>query len=120
MCPVAKVPNVDVYITSHHGMNMSGSASLVHGLHAKVAIMDNGAVKGGTAEAWDTMHNTPGLADVWQLHFATAGGKEHNSSEDLIANLTDKPDAANTIKLVAHRDGHLEITNSRNGFSKKY
>ncbi|HKD07173.1 MAG TPA: MBL fold metallo-hydrolase [Bryobacteraceae bacterium] len=120
MCPTPKVPNVDVYITSHHGMNMSGSPSLVHGLRAKAAIMDNGAVKGGTAEAWDTMHNTPGLADVWQLHFATAGGKEHNSSEDLIANLTDKPDAANTIKLVAHRDGHFEITNSRNGFSKKY
>ncbi|MDE3196775.1 MAG: MBL fold metallo-hydrolase, partial [Acidobacteriota bacterium] len=51
MCPVRKVPDADVYITSHHGMNMSGSPSLVRGLHAKAAIMDNGATKGGTAEA---------------------------------------------------------------------
>ena len=120
MCPAPKIPNVDVYITSHHGMDMSGSPSLVHGLHAKAAIMDNGSRKGGTVEAWDTMRNTPGLSDVWQLHFATAGGSEHNSPADLIANLTDNPDAANTIRLVAHRDGHFEITNSRNGFSKKY
>jgi beta-lactamase superfamily II metal-dependent hydrolase len=120
MCPAPKIPNVDLYITSHHGMDMSGSPSLIHGLHAKAAIMDNGSRKGGTAEAWDTMRKTPGLADVWQLHFATAGGKEHNSADDLIANLTDQPDAANTIKLVAHQDGHFEITNSRNGFSKKY
>ena len=120
MCPVRKVPDVDVYVTSHHGMNMSGSPSLVHGLHAKAAIMDNGARKGGTVEAWDTMHGTPGLADIWQLHFAVAGGSEHNSAESMIANLTEDNDQAYTIKLAAHRDGHFEITNSRNGFTKKY
>ena len=120
MCPVTKIPYVDVYITSHHGMNMSGSPSLVHGLHAKAAIMDNGATKGGTAEAWDTMHGTPGLADIWQLHFAVAGGPAHNSQENMIANMTETPDAANTIKLIAHSNGHFEIVNSRNNFSKKY
>jgi beta-lactamase superfamily II metal-dependent hydrolase len=120
MCPVTRIPDVDIYITSHHGMNMSGSPSLVHGLHAKVAIMDNGARKGGTVEAWDTMHGTRGLADIWQLHFAVAGGVEHNSPENMIANMTEDNDQANTIKLVAHSDGHFEITNSRNGFTKKY
>jgi len=120
MCPVTKIPYVDVYITSHHGMNMSGSPSLVHNLHAKAAIMDNGARKGGTAEAWDTMHGTPGMTDIWQLHFAVAGGPEHNSQENMIANMTENPDAASTIKLVAHKDGHFEITNSRNNYTKKY
>jgi beta-lactamase superfamily II metal-dependent hydrolase len=120
MCPVTKVPYVDVYITSHHGMDMSGSASLVHGLHAKAAIMDNGAQKGGTAEAWDTMHGTPGLADIWQLHFAVAGGPPHNSGENTIANMTEANDKGYGIKLVARKDGHFEITNLRNGFTKKY
>jgi competence protein ComEC len=120
MCPVTKVPYVDLYITSHHGMDMSGSASLVHGLHAKAAIMDNGAQKGGTAEAWDTMHGTPGLADIWQLHFAVAGGPKHNSAENMIGNMTEANDKAYGIKLVAQKDGHFEITNLRNGFTKKY
>ncbi|HVW86128.1 MAG TPA: MBL fold metallo-hydrolase [Bryobacteraceae bacterium] len=120
MCPAAKVPPVEVYIVSHHGMNMSGSAALVHGLHPKVAIMDNGARKGGTAEAWDTVHSVPGIQDIWQLHFAVAGGPEHNSPENVIANMQQNPDSGNYLKLVAHKDGHFEVTNGRNGYSKKY
>lgn len=120
MCPVAKLPPVDLYITSHHGMNMSGSTALVHTLHAKAAIMDNGARKGGTAEAWDTMHAAPIHMDIWQLHFAVAGGPEHNSDEKMIANMQQTPDEGLGLKLVAHKDGHFEITNPRNGFTKKY
>ena len=120
MCPVAKIPPVDVYITSHHGMNMSGSTALVHAVHAKAAIMDNGARKGGTAEAWDTMHAAPSPMDIWQIHFAVAGGQEHNSDEKMIANMQQTPDEGLGIKLVAHQDGHFEITNLRNSFTKKY
>ena len=120
MCPVTKIPDVDVYIVSHHGMNMSGSAALVHALHPKVAIMDNGARKGGTAEAWDVIHSSPGIQDIWQSHFAVAGGTEHNSPENVIANMEEKPDEGFVIKLVAHKNGHFEITNTRNGYSKKY
>ncbi|MDE3196179.1 MAG: MBL fold metallo-hydrolase, partial [Acidobacteriota bacterium] len=74
----------------------------------------------GTAEAWDTMHNTLGLADIWQLHFAVEGGPHHNSAGDLIANMTEANDKAYGIRLVAHRDGHFEITNERNRYMKKY
>jgi competence protein ComEC len=42
MCPNNKVGEADVYIVSHHGQDISGSAALVHALHPKVAIMDNG------------------------------------------------------------------------------
>jgi beta-lactamase superfamily II metal-dependent hydrolase len=120
MCPATKVPNVDVYIVSHHGMDMSGSPALVHGLHPKVAIMDNGARKGGTAEAWDTAHSVPGIQDIWQLHFAVAGGPAHNSPEKAIANMDENPDSAFSLKMVAHKDGHFEITNARNSYTKKY
>lgn len=120
MCPSPKVPQVDVYIVSHHGMDMSGSSALVHGLHPKVAIMDNGARKGGTAEAWDMVHSVPGIQDIWQSHFAVAGGPAHNSPENVIANMDEKNDAGASLKLVAHQDGHFEVTNMRNGYSKKY
>ena len=120
MCPATKIPPVDVYIVSHHGMDMSGSAALVHGLHPKVAIMDNGARKGGTAEAWDTVHSAPGIQDIWQLHFAVAGGQAHNSPENVIANMQETPDSGFAIRMVAHKDGHFEITNARNSYTKKY
>jgi competence protein ComEC len=120
VCPVNKVGRVDIFVVSHHGMDISNSPALVHALHPRVAIMDNGATKGGTVKAWTTIHETPGVEDLWQLHFAVANGREHNSTADLIANPTDSPDGAFYLKIVAHPDGHFEVTNPRSGFTKKY
>ena len=120
MCPNAKIGPVDVYVVNHHGMAISNSPSLVHALHAKVAIMDNGEKKGGIPEAWDVVHSSPGLLDLWQSHFIAAGGKEHNTDDKLIANLMGADDPGNYLKLVAHKDGHFEVTNPRTQLTKKY
>ena len=120
MCPNAKIGQVDVYVVNHHGMAISNSPSLVHALHPKVAIMDNGEKKGGIPEAWDVVHSSPGLLDLWQSHYIAAGGKEHNTDEKLIANVMGGNDAGNYLKLTAHKDGHFEVTNSRTQLTKKY
>ena len=120
MCPNNKIGQADVYIVSHHGQDISGSAALVHALHPKVAIMNNGEKKGGSVEAWDTIHASPGIADIWQLHFSAAGGKDHNTGEKMIANMSSDPDAGGYLKLTAHSDGHFEVTNPRTELTKKY
>jgi len=119
VCPANKVGPVDVYVVSHHGMNMSGSPQLVHALAPRVAIMDNGARKGGSPEIWQTIHDTPGVQDLWQLHYAVAGGKERNSSDTVIANV-DEICQGKWIKLTAERDGTFTVENSRNRFEKTY
>src|ERR1700744_2399383 len=120
MCPVNKGGPVDVFIVSHHGMDISNSPPLVHGLHPKVAIMDNGETKGGTVTAWDTVHSSPGIVDIWQSHYSDAGGKEHNTADKMIANMGSTPDAGNYLKMTAHADGHLLVSNPRTSYSKKY
>lgn len=120
MCPANKIGQVNVYIVSHHGLDISGSPALVHALHPKVAIMDNGEKKGGTVEAWTTIHASPGIEDIWQVHTSAAGGKNYNTDEKMIANTTSDPDAGNSLKLTAHADGHFEVTNLRTGYTKKY
>ena len=120
VCPQNRIGTVDVYLTTHHGMNMSGPAAIVHALHPKVAIMNNGAKKGGTPEAWKTVHASPGLKDLWQLHTSVAGGTESNVEEQLIANPSQDGDAGHYIKLSAHADGKFTVTNSRNGVSRSY
>lgn len=120
VCPANRVGRVDIFIVSHHGLAISNSPTLVHALHPRVAIMDNGAKKGGTVEAWTSVHNSPGLEDLWQLHFSEVGGTEHNAVADLIANPSADRDSAFYIKVTAHPDGHFEVTNQRNGFTKKY
>ncbi|MBZ5617316.1 MAG: MBL fold metallo-hydrolase [Acidobacteriia bacterium] len=119
VCPANKIGAVDVYLVSHHGMNMSGSPQLVHALHPRVAIMNNGARKGGSPEIWQTIHDSPGLLDLWQLHFAVAGGKEHNSSDTAIANL-DEICEGKWLKLTAEKDGSFSVSNSRNKYERSY
>jgi competence protein ComEC len=122
VCPRNKLGTVDVYLSTHHGMDLSGGPEIVHALHPVVAIMNNGATKGGSPEAWQTIHISPGLEDLWQLHFAEAGGKANNAPEDFIANLKDdsRQATAHWIKLSVGPDGSFSVTNSRNGNVKKY
>jgi hypothetical protein len=118
-CPDNKIGMIDVYLSTHHGLDLSGAPALVHALHPLVAIMNNGARKGGSAEAWQTMHSSPGLEDIWQLHSALEAGKANNAPDDFIANLAENCQG-NWIKLAAEPDGHFTVTNSRNGKTKTY
>ncbi len=118
-CPNNKIGLVDVYLAQHHGLNSSNSPQLVHALQPRVAIVNNGARKGSSPDTWQLLHDSPGLLDLWQLHFAVAGGKEHNSSDTLIANL-DEICEGKWLKLTAQKDGSFTVSNSRNKYEKSY
>ena len=117
-CPNNLIGTVDLYLTTHHGMNISGAPALVHALKPRVAVMNNGWRKGGTPEAWQTVHDSPGLEDLWQIHKAVAGGAEHNAPDARIANLDET--TGNEITVNARRDGGFEVVNTRTGERKRY
>lgn len=119
VCPDNNLGKADIFIVSHHGIDLSNSPALVHALAPRIAIMDNGSKKGGSPAAWDVVKSSPGLQDLWQLHFADEGGKEHNSGDPFIANVTEA-DTGFYLKLTANSDGSFEVYNRRNKFSKQY
>jgi competence protein ComEC len=119
VCPVNKLGPVDIFIVSHHGLWQSNSPALLSAISPRIAIMDNGADKGGTPSSWDTIKNSPKLKDLWQLHFSNEGGAGHNSPNSFIANLGG-PDAGNYLKLSIWADGKLEVYNSRTQKIKHY
>ena len=119
VCPQNKLGKIDIYIVSHHGWGQSSSAAFVHGLAPRVAIMDNGAKKGGTPSVWDIIEKSPGLENLWQVHFSEEGGAAHNVPAEFIAN-PDGPDAGNYLKLTAWPDGSFDVFNSRTQKTKKY
>lgn len=119
MCPANKIGTAQIYIVSHHGSKQSGSPALVHAIGSRVAIMDNGAKKGGSPSAWSIVRSAPGLEDLWQLHFSEEGGKEHNVADPFIANLGSQ-DAGNYLKLTVYPDGRFEMFNSRTKETKRY
>lgn len=119
MCPNNKIGAVDIYVVSHHGSQPSGSPVLVHAITPRVAIMDNGAKKGGAPQAWDVIAKSPGLEDLWQLHYSEDGGSEHNVAAPFLANLQG-PDTGNYLKITAAADGSFGVFNSRTHETKKY
>jgi beta-lactamase superfamily II metal-dependent hydrolase len=119
MCPDNRLGKIDVLVVSHHGWNQSSSPALVDAIHPRVAIMNNGAKKGGSIPVIDTIRHAPGIEALWQLHYSDEGGTAHNTPSEYIANL-DGPDAGHDIELTAGRDGSFTVHNSRTALGKDY
>jgi beta-lactamase superfamily II metal-dependent hydrolase len=144
MCPTTRVGPVDVLLGLHHGQDTSNAEVLVHAVRPRVAIMNNGTRKGGWPVVMKTLYTSPGLEDLWQMHFSTLSGQEYTVPGLFIANGVDEqpavmpiapaplPSGANAppppahdgaaywIKVSARDDGSFTVTNARNGFSKSY
>jgi beta-lactamase superfamily II metal-dependent hydrolase len=118
-CPEDKIGTVDVYLTTHHGMDISGPPALVHALKPRVAIMNNGAKKGGSPAAWQVVKDSPALEGFWQVHYAMGGGETHNVPEKYIANMTEE-NCGHGIRVSAQPDGMFTVTNDRTGYQETY
>jgi beta-lactamase superfamily II metal-dependent hydrolase len=144
-CPRNLLGTVDVFVVTHHGQPVSNPPVLVHALAPRVAIMNNGTRKGGQPDAMKVLFSSPGLEDLWQLHFSLLSGQEYTVPGVFIANVADERPAAMPlepiaapapgpgappapvhdgpafwIKVAARDDGSFTVTNARNGFSKSY
>ena len=143
VCPANLIGTVDVLLGLHHGVSSSNSEVFVYGLHLRVAIMNNGTAKGGEPEVMKVLHSSPGLEDLWQLHFSLLSGQEYTVPGMFIANVIDEPivsmpvapspalpprsseipihsGKAYWIKVSARPNGSFTVTNQRNLFSKTY
>jgi competence protein ComEC len=119
VCPNNLIGTTDLFLVSHHGADLSNSRALVWAVHPRVAIFDNGPHKGGSAPAWQTVHDSPGIEDVWQLHYAMDSDKDHNVVADHIANTAENCEGK-YIKVEASPDGTFTIINSGTGLRKTY
>jgi hypothetical protein len=121
VCPINRLGKVDVYQTTHHGLDRSGAPQVVWAVRPRVAIMNNGPKKGGPPSTFEVLRKSPGLEDIWQGHLALNTPREINSDEAMIANLEPTDTCqGHFIKLSVAPDGKYTVTNGRNGFSKTY
>ena len=117
VCPRNLLGEVSAYLVAHHGDYDTNVPALYAALRPRVAIMNNGVTRGGSPDAFGTLHAQPGL-DLWQLH-ASRNPRVVNSAEELIANV-DEGTTGHMIRLTAHADGGFRILNGRTGFAKIY
>jgi competence protein ComEC len=124
-CPVNRIGEVDLFLTTHHGSGQSNAPVLVHALKSRVAIMNNGARKGGDLPVLKTIKSAPGLEDLWMLHYSVAAGAAGNVEEPRIANLGDVADPAVKdtgfgINVTVQPNGSFTVVNERNNLTKTY
>jgi beta-lactamase superfamily II metal-dependent hydrolase len=145
VCPNNRLGTVDLFIVTHHGQPVSNAPVLVHAIAPRVGIMNNGTRKGGQPDAMNVLFSSPGLEDLWQIHFSLLSGQEYTVPGLFIANGVDEQPAAmpiaaaaapapgpgaapppahngpaHWIKVAAKEDGSFTVSNARNGFSKTY
>jgi beta-lactamase superfamily II metal-dependent hydrolase len=144
MCPVNRIGAVDLFVVSHHGQPISNAEVLVHALRPRVMLLNNGTRKGGQPDAMKVLFSSPGLEDLWQVHFSLLSGQEYTVPGLFISNTVDDQPAdmpvaamtpptgrggppppvhngpAHWLKVSAQQDGTFTVTNARNGFSKTY
>ncbi len=120
VCPANRIGRVDIEVVSHHGWEQSSSMAFVHAIQPRIAIMDNGAKKGGSVPVLDVFRSSPGLEALWQLHtseegMAKDGRPEHNTRPEYIANTP--VTEGKMLELTVHANGSYTVRNDRTGKS---
>lgn len=120
LCPNNRVGRIDVYEAAGHGREPTPAASA---MAPRVAVLDNGARKGGGAATLKGFRASPGFEDLWQLHKNLMAGADGNPPDEFTANFEDTDNtmhAAHYLKVSAKDDGSFTVLNSRTNATKTY
>ena len=94
---------------------------MIWSLKPQVVVVNNGARKGFSNGGYETLAKIPGIEGIWQGHKGAMNDADHNTADDMIANLEEgAADKGNWIKASVSSDGKFTVTNNRNKFSKTY
>jgi beta-lactamase superfamily II metal-dependent hydrolase len=119
VCPVNRLGLADLLVVSHHGSQLSTTPPLLAALQPRVALMANGATKGGDARVFQTVAAAPSHPVVWQLHYATKS-PEVNRPAEFIANPDGVEDGGFALDASVWPDRRMTVTNLRTGYSEEY
>jgi beta-lactamase superfamily II metal-dependent hydrolase len=122
-CPMNKVGEVSLLQATHHGFSngQSGAPALIWSLKPQVVVVNNGGRKGFSNGGYETIAKIPGIEGIWQGHKGAMNDADHNTAEDMIANLEEgAADKGNWIKASVSSNGKFTVTNNRNKYTKSY
>ena len=120
VCPGNTLPVVDVYQVTHHGLDTSNNPLVLEALAPTVAVMNNGAKKGGSAATVKALKALASLRALYQLHRNVATGPDDNTTPDLTANIEETPDEGHMVSVHVDAGGTYSVVNHRTAQKREF
>ncbi|HEY3132192.1 MAG TPA: MBL fold metallo-hydrolase [Acidobacteriota bacterium] len=87
VCPYNVIGQIDLYQVTHHGLKASNLPVLLDSVRPTVAVINNGAKKGGNPEVYDLLKSVATVRDVFQVHRNLDSAEWNNAPAYNISNL---------------------------------
>lgn len=99
--PSNKIGKIDVYQSTHHGLEISNNPVVIQSVQPRVAIFNNGPKKGCHPLVTGTLRRLDGLEAIFQAHKNVNGGPGENTDPKHIANDGENCQAESVVLKVA-------------------
>jgi beta-lactamase superfamily II metal-dependent hydrolase len=103
--PTDKIGPIDVYQTTHHGLDVSNNPVVIRTVKPRVAIFNNGARKGGAVSVIHTLRSLAEPAVIFQVHRNEGATAAEQAPANRIANQNSAGDQAEGITVTVAPDG---------------
>ncbi len=119
VCPVDRVGTVDVYQSTHHGLDRSNNPVIVRTLQPTVVVFNNGPRKGADPDSMAAVRSSSSVKAVYQVHRNVREGAL-NTVDSRIAN-REEDCAGEFIKMSVDAEGESYfLTVPSTGYSEAY
>jgi len=107
MTPNNPIGQIDLFMVTHHGLNVSNNPVMVLALDPQVTVTCNGPTKGGAPETIATLKQVKSLQAMYQLHRNIKLASNEQAPPENIANQEDTTDCKGKwIKASVAKDGN--------------
>jgi beta-lactamase superfamily II metal-dependent hydrolase len=120
VAPSDKIGPVDVYQSTHHGLEVSNNPVLIRTVQPKVVVFNNGPRKGAHPSVISTLRRLPEVPDIYQLHRNLNAMPHENTDPKFIANESADCGADPIWLEVAADARSYTVHVGRTGFSRQY
>jgi competence protein ComEC len=106
MSPNNPLGLVDLFMVTHHGLEVSNNPVMVLAIDPRVCVICNGPTKGAHANTIATLRRVKSLQAMYQLHRNVSLGEKDQAPVEQIANLAETANCKGTwIKSAVAKDG---------------
>jgi len=88
--PTDKIGLIDVYQSTHHGLEISNNPAVIRTVRPRVAVFNNGARKGCHPTVVANLRRVPDLQAIYQMHRNLTATAAENTDPEFIANADEK------------------------------